>query len=235
MSRKLVIVSATEKEIKPLLDYLQANGALISPNQFEIHNLQIELLYTGIGTMLTTYALMEYLHKGHPDGWVQIGIGGALDTSLSIGDVFQIKSEMISGEGAEQKDGRLLDPFAMGWQDPNQSPFTNGLLECPYRSSSALATGMTTFYAHGEAKAIDSLKKQMHGQIENMEGALFFYISLIKEIPFLSFRSISNFVEARDTSKWNIPLAVEQLNYTVIQWLEKSKFDMDNLFQSRLD
>jgi futalosine hydrolase len=31
-------------------------------------------------------------------------------------------------------------------------------------------------------------------------------------IPFLQLRSVSNYVEIRDKSKWNIPLAVKQLN-----------------------
>ena len=57
-----------------------------------------------------------------------------------------------------------------------------------------------------------------------MEGAAFFYISLLKKIPFLSIRSISNLVEARDTSKWDFKNAIENLNSTIIELLEKSKF-----------
>lgn len=235
MSRKIALVSATEFEIKPLVDYLQANASILGPNQFEIQNLQIDIVYSGIGTLHTTYHLMNYLMENHPDGWMQIGIGGTLDNALKIGDVFQIESEMIFGEGAQQNDGTLLNPFTLGWIDKNSKPFTNELLICPYATSLAFATGMTTFYAHGETTAIQQLKKHVHGQIENLEGAPFFYISLLKKIPFLSLRSISNYVEARDTFKWNIPLAIEQLNTMVIRLLEDTKFHVPELFKLRID
>jgi len=34
-------------------------------------------------------------------------------------------------------------------------------------------------------------------------------------------RAISNFVEPRDSSQWNIPLALEKLNLTVLDVLSK--------------
>ena len=61
----------------------------------------------------------------------------------------------------------------------------------------------------------------MHGQIENMEGAAFFYVSLMKRIPFLSIRAVSNYVESRDTSKWDIKLAVNRLRDETLELLKK--------------
>jgi futalosine hydrolase len=45
-----------------------------------------------------------------------------------------------------------------------------------------------------------------------MEGAAVFYVCLNENIPVLQIRSISNYVEDRDTTKWDIPLAIKQLN-----------------------
>lgn len=231
MMRKLTIVSATKMEIEPLIEYLHANGSAVAENKFHFQELQIDILYTGIGTMNTTFTLMDYLSQEKPYGWIQMGIGGSLDRSVNIGDVFQIHSEMVHGEGAQEKDGNFLDPFTLGWSDPNQKPFTDGKMLCPYRSGLNRASGITTYYAHGEKDAIAHLKSHDHGQIENMEGAPFFYISLMKEIPFLSIRSVSNFVEPRDKSGWDIPLAVKNLNQSVIHLLEEAKFNTDHLFK----
>jgi futalosine hydrolase len=235
MMRKLTIASATKMEVGPIKDYLHENGLILSENKFSLRDLQIEILYTGIGTMNTTYTLMDYLSHGKPDGWIQMGIGGSLDRSVNIGEVFQIESEMVHGEGAQEKDGNLLDPFTLGWSDSNKKPFTDGKMLCPFNSGLSMASGMTTYYAHGEKNAINQLKSHDHGQIENMEGAPFFYISLMKEIPFLSIRSVSNFVEPRNKSGWDIPLALKNLNQTVIQLMADADFNIDHLFRRLTD
>ena len=233
MSRKITIVSATENEIDPLLNYLNIHAEHHSFQTYQLHGLMIDILYSGIGILHSSYSLMDYLSHRHPDGWIQAGIGGALDLSLGIGNVYQIKSELISGFGAEDKEGIIMDPFTLGWSNPDGFPFTGGLLACPYEASSELlsASGMTTFYAHGSADHIEQLKNQPHGQIENMEGAAFFYISLLKKIPFLSIRSISNMVETRDTTKWKIDLAITNLNGVLIDLFEAANFNIDKLFR----
>jgi futalosine hydrolase len=235
MSGKIVLVSATPFEIEPLVDFLKEKGTMLALNKFKIKDLEIDILISGIGLWSATYTLMDYLATHHPDGWIQIGIGGALDTSFAIGEVFQITSEEVYGEGAEQLDGTLLNPFALGWLDRNVHPYTNEQLLCPYYSTLAPAKGLTSFHAHGEEGAIQKLRQQVQGQIENMEGAPFFYISLMKKIPFLSIRSVSNAVEPRNTSKWNIPHAIQELNSQVIQLIEDSNYLPKALFKLRTD
>ena len=91
---------------------------------------------------------------------------------------------------------------------------------------------MTTFYAHGHAGHIAQLRHEPHGQIENMEGAAFFYISLIKKIPFLGIRSISNLVEPRNKENWNADLAIKNLNEVVLQLIEASAYLPEKLFRT---
>jgi futalosine hydrolase len=45
----------------------------------------------------------------------------------------------------------------------------------------------------------------------------------MENIPFLQLRTISNYVEVRDKSKWNIPLAVTNLNNTLLALLQEIK------------
>jgi futalosine hydrolase len=235
VSRKIAFVAATEKEIEPLLSYLSVQAEQHSFQTYQLHGLTIDVIYTGIGILQTTYALMDYLSHRHPDVWIQAGIGGAFDPQLSPGEVYYLPSEVLIGIGAEDTNGRIMDPFELEWNDPDAYPYSNGKLECPYEPlyPTAEATGMTTFYAHGQPEHIESLRKQPHGQIENMEGAAFFYISLIKKIPFLSIRSISNLVEARDTKKWNLDLAIQNLGQHLTGLLEDSQFNPDKLLRDR--
>jgi futalosine hydrolase len=43
---------------------------------------------------------------------------------------------------------------------------------------------------------------------------------LQENIPFVQLRAVSNYVEIRDKSKWNIPLAVENLNIQLIEFIK---------------
>ncbi|KKO19734.1 MAG: hypothetical protein BROFUL_01556 [Candidatus Brocadia fulgida] len=45
-----------------------------------------------------------------------------------------------------------------------------------------------------------------------MEGAAFFYACLMERIPCLQIRTISNYIEDRNKGRWNVPLAIDNLN-----------------------
>jgi futalosine hydrolase len=50
-----------------------------------------------------------------------------------------------------------------------------------------------------------------------MEGAAFFAGCIDFEADYIQIRAISNYVEKRDKSKWNLPLAIQNLNNELIQ------------------
>ena len=230
--KTLVITAATRGEIAPLENYLRKNFSEFSTSSFQLQNLSVHILISGIGIVETAYKLMHRLNNLKPDAWIQIGIGGAVDKSLEIGNVYAIESEMLYGFGAQDKDGRILDPFHLGWMDQNEFPFKNGKLFCPYAAyitNLEKASGMTTLFAHGHAEEIEKIAGHSHGQIENMEGMPYFYVSLMESIPFLSLRAISNIVESRDKSKWQIEKAIDALNTKMITLLNE---DLSLLFNS---
>ena len=227
MTKRIAIVAATGKEIEPLLDYLKAQAEQQAFQTFKLHSTTFDVIFSGIGILQTSYTLMDYLSHHHPDGMIQVGIGGAFDHSLVIGDVYLIESEVLAEFGAEDRNGRILDPFELEWMSPDRFPFEDGILKCPFISdkiSISRASGMTTIHSHGFLPHIEQLRQSHHGQIENMEGAAFFYIGLMKKIPFLSMRSISNLVTERDKNKWNIDLAIKNLNANVIDLMINGKF-----------
>jgi futalosine hydrolase len=225
MTKRIAIIAATEREIQPLHDYVRTESTQHAFQSYKLHSTTFDLIYSGIGLLQTSYTLMDYLSHHHPDGWIQMGIGGAFDSSLEIGKVYAIESEVLIDFGVEESNGRIKNPFEMQWSDLDAFPFEGGRLECPHISekiSIPRASGMTTMLSHRIQPHIDTIRNNLHGQIENMEGASFFYISLIKKIPFLSIRSISNIVEARDTKKWKIDLAITNLNAKVIELITNS-------------
>lgn len=212
-------------EIAPVRNYLTGNAVQHSPDKFSIENVMIDVLICGIGIIPTAYHLMEYLSKNQPTGMLQAGIGGAVNSSFEPGQVVVIESEFLFDEGVQQNDGSITSPFQMGWMDENAMPFREGFLNCPhipYDIGLPVATGMTTIHSHGYQPVIDSIPDRQWGQIENMEGAAFFYVNLMKHIPFLSIRSVSNKVESRDTANWQIENAINALNDQLIRLLHQS-------------
>jgi futalosine hydrolase len=243
VKKKITIVAATQGEIIPLLEHFEKTFIknhdfryTSNDSQLTIHNsrfthfqsddLDVDILITGIGILHSTYSLMNYLADHHPDAWIQIGIGGAYDKNLQIGEVYLIESEVLVDFGAQDSNGRIINQFDLGWMDPHQYPYVNEVLPCPFIPSELImpvASGMTTMYSHGYADKIQKIEEGLHGQIESMEGAAFFYVSLMKKIPFLSLRSISNYVEPRDISKWEINKAIEKLKKETIKVLSRIK------------
>ncbi len=211
-------------EIQPVLEYLVQHASQLSPTEYRFNKTEIEILITGIGLLHTTFALTNYLCDHNPDIWIQAGIGGALDHSLETGKVYQIGNEMLVGFGAQDKDGTILSPFDLHWLDKNTFPYTNQQLVCPpfpIEIDLPSASGMTSLYAHGNEEAIELLRNSSHAQIENMEGAAFFYVSLIKKIPFASIRSVSNMVEERNKEKWDFKKSIQSLGEEIINILNK--------------
>jgi futalosine hydrolase len=232
VSKRIAVVAATTEELAPFLLFLQKEATQHSFQSYQLHQLQIDILYSGIGVMQTTYHLMDYLSHRHPDGWIQAGIGGAYDRQLSLGTTYQVTSEIMIGFGAQQQDGTIHDPFRMEWMDPDAFPYESGVLHCPYHPAWEIeaVSGMTSFYAHGQASSIELLSKSATGQVENMEGTPFFYISLVRKIPFLSIRSISNYVEPRNRAAWKMRESIDHLNQTLIDWLHENDFNFDRMF-----
>ena len=74
------------------------------------------------------------------------------------------------------------------------------------------ACAVTVQTVSGLPEKTKQLIKGFMPQIESMEGAAFFYVCILEDLPFIELRSVSNEVGERDRSKWNITLALDSLN-----------------------
>ena len=220
---KILIVSATFNEIKALVDQLELiekNDDFLSRFKLD-NNKEIDVLVTGIGIASTAYQLGKYLAANNYDYTFNFGIAGAFDKSLSISDVVNVDTDIISELGAE--DGSSLmkfDELNMGqssiektiWKVMNNHDICNDVLQ-----GLPKVKGITVNTVHGNNDSINKVMQLYHPDIETMEGAVFLHICNAEKIKCAQIRSVSNYIEERNTGNWNIRLAIETLNETALR------------------
>lgn len=218
----LLIVSATEFEILPLLEHLKANYKNKENRRFFSNKIDIYILVTGVGPVHTTFALATFLAKGQIDLALNLGIAGAFNRQLNLGDVVQVSSDQFADVGVEEANSSFTDLFDMQLTDRNEAPYINGKLYAPNADANFLptASAITVNKVHGTTNSIEKIQTKYPVDIESMEGAAFFYSCLQHQLNCLQIRSISNYVEPRNKDNWNIPLAIDNLNQVAIDMIE---------------
>lgn len=213
---KILVTAATIFEIQPFLDHLATHT---------YQDCQITTLVGGIGMMHTAYQLGKEFAVNRPDIAIQAGIAGCFDHSWEMGKVVIIDKEQLGDLGVED-DQAFKDLFEIQLWKPDQPPFTgkqlvNTFENLPFVPDLPKVTGVTINTVSGSERTRDKLVEKYDPAVESMEGAAFHYACLQEKIPFLQLRSISNYVEVRDKSKWKIPLAISTLNETLIKYIEQ--------------
>ena len=221
---KILIVAATWLEVKLLadeLEFIEETTHLL--RKYRLHEIEIDILTTGIGTTFTAFHLSNTLREEKYQFVINVGIAGSLTNELNIGEVVAVVSDEFADLGIEKED-EFLTLFETGYMDANEFPFEQGILKSS--DSNGLfqlkkVRGITTNKSHGRASSIAEIKSKFSAQVESMEGAVVLYVCNWLGITCFQIRAISNFVEPRDSSQWNIPLALEKLNVTVLDVLSK--------------
>jgi futalosine hydrolase len=223
----LLIVAATEGEIKPLPVPPLAGRCFV------------EVLITGVGMLSTAYALTRHLSQRDPFGQInpkgipsdkydlvlQVGVGGSFDRDIELGSVVFVTSEQYGDLGAEDHD-EYLDIFEMDLFDKNTLPYTNGKLltpMLPIHEQIALpqVSGLTVNTVSGKGITINRRVKKYGAVIESMEGAAFHYVCLLERVAFAQVRAISNYIAPRDKSQWKMKEAIMNLNNWLIDFIER--------------
>lgn len=198
---------------------------IVSATALEIATLRtqkpgLHYLVTGVGVPASLYHLQEALRNNNFDLIIQVGVGGSFDENLLLSSVHAIKKDIFA-DLAIYENGVLKTLFDVGLADPNNPPYTNGWLvnESTFLSKIDLpqASAITVNMVTDNADITLRYKEAFHPLVESMEGAAFHYVCLLKQVPFLQIRSISNYVGERDKSKWKLKEAILSLNETVIK------------------
>ena len=175
-------------------------------------------LVTGIGATATVYHTLKCMQANNFDYALNIGIAGSYNPKLAVGDVCWVTKEYF-GDSGVRTPSEFFSLFDENLLNANTFPFVNGALHAPVSLDCfpagidfPVAAGLTVQTASGEEQQIEERRARFAPDIETMEGAAFFYVCLQENLPFVALRAISNIVEPRDRSKWDIPMALNKLS-----------------------
>nr|WP_319571296.1 futalosine hydrolase [uncultured Draconibacterium sp.] len=215
---EILIVAATTMEIRFIVDELEKveeENHFVRTYRFGDFN--IDILISGIGSSFATFHLTNVLREKKYDAVINIGLAGSLTQELKIGEVVNVVSEEFADLGIE-KQHEFLTLFESGYIGMNDFPFENGLLKASNSNGwikLKKVKGVTTNKSYGRDTSIAEMREKFTAHVESMEGAAVFYVCNWMGVKCYEIRSISNYVEPRDSAKWNIPLALVRLKETL--------------------
>lgn len=200
MGNKNLIVVATHLEWEGIY-----SGNNLPPNW--------DLLITGIGMVNTTFQLGRHLALNKYQHIWNLGIAGAFDRDLPLGSLAEVRIDCFPELGCLTDSGWLnlqdLGFSLMNEQGkqiynflPNPTPSKTGLIS---------VTGLTINTITGTESRKTELLSRFQADIETMESAAVFLACLQMGVPFTCVRSISNYVESRNTANWKVAEALATL------------------------
>lgn len=217
----ILLVAATQKELDPFLKKANQTEAL----SFIHVGKNIDVLITGIGMLATSYHLTQKLVANSYDLVLNIGICGAFDRTLELGEVIGVSSDLPIEEGAE--DGvKWIDLQTMGLRSANEFPYENGVLSAKINNRIAdqleykMVKSISVNRVLGNDESIQKMKAYYTADIESMEGAAIYFCCIMQNVNCLQLRAISNYVENRNKEEWKIDMALANLAEATLKFIE---------------
>ncbi len=209
---KILIVSATHFEIEQLLTFLEIKETNLGLHTSKKHPL-ITVLITGIGMVNTAFMMGKYMQTFY-DFVLNVGVCGAFNKTIELGQIVNVTQDVLSELGAEDGEDFLsYDKLNLDGQHifNNKTTGVNTLKK---------VIGITVNTIHGNELSIKKIIELYNPDVESMEGAAFFSSCNQFDGQYIQIRAISNYVEKRDKSKWQMPLAINNLNTFVINFIQ---------------
>jgi futalosine hydrolase len=216
MKPKNLLVAATSAEI------INCCGP-IKPYQLTEINENWDAIVTGVGIVPTVFNLTRVLTNTNFRSVLNVGLAGAINNQLSLGETVNVISDEFAFWGAEDKDN-FLSVFNLGLQDADEYPFLKGIIVPRIGNLNLLSmkkvSGITVQTVTGAEPSIELLRKHYQVDVESMEGAAVFYVANQFNIPAVQIRAISNYVEPRNKDNWKIKEALTALSVVIRPMLE---------------
>ena len=197
---------------------------------------EVLLAVTGIGKVNAACAATALLERYTPALLVNTGCGGACAGSgLAVGDLAIASGESFPEEGVQTPQGwRGLELIGIPVFEGRGERIFNQIPVDGERAAAALnfareqgvRAGLGPFHTvstcSGTAERGAELLGRYPGICENMEGGALAQVALSYGVPFLEVRGISNLVEDRDLSRWDLQAAVGAAQRFLLGYLEVS-------------
>ncbi|MEP6464815.1 MAG: futalosine hydrolase [Parafilimonas sp.] len=186
---------------------------------------KINFHQSGVGMMSTLFSLTKLIMEEKPDLILQAGIAGCFDPSIELGKIVVINKEFDGNTGVEEN-GKWRDLFNLKLEKSNYPPYEKRALPNPQIDKLNLlkmkiVTGVTVNEITTRKERIAQLIKKYEPVTESMEGAALHYVCRNTNTAFLQMRALSNYVGQRDKSKWMINEALDNLNASLIKYIDK--------------
>jgi futalosine hydrolase len=238
MSR-VIVTASTSMELSQLLRVTSAQpveGAGRLPlYRATLGKWELLVAQTGIGKVNAASAATLLLERYAPDLIINTGCGGAFAGSgLTVGDLAVARSECLADEGVQTPGGwHGMDLIGIplyegrGERIFNTIPLDGELarhaLGCATANGFRAVLGpfLTVSTCSGTDAQAKELLRRFPGVCENMEGAAVAHVALVYGVPFMEVRGISNMVEDRDLSRWDLKRAVGEVQRFLSLYLER--------------
>lgn len=210
---KFLIVAATKFEAAPLLEHFKikpdAEDGMFMANSGP----DLSVLITGVGMVNTAYHMGRSSHNLF-DHVINIGVCGAFNRNIKIGEVVNVIEDTLSEMGAED-DNQFIKytDLNLGGTNIYHSHFTTDNTKL---NNLKKVKGITVNKVQGNEESIKKASALFDADVESMEGAAFLRSCSGLTENYYQLRAVSNYVEKRDKSKWNMPLAINNLNNFVV-------------------
>lgn len=197
---------------------------------------EICLAHSGIGKAAAAATAVTLLSNYRPEALWLFGCGGAYPGSgLAVGDLALASTEIFGDEGVATGQGfrdlagmklpmrKTSGQFFNTWPiDQRLHDWAQPLLsQHAEKTNARLCSGpfVTVSTCTGtSAKAIET-ESRTGGICENMEGAAVALASQQLSVPLLEIRGISNLVEDRDVSRWDLPAGMASAQNAIMALL----------------
>ncbi|CAN5703879.1 hypothetical protein BH10BAC2_BH10BAC2_42760 [soil metagenome] len=216
---RVFITAATIEEWMPA--FLEIDTLYTS----ESNRLKVMFHQGGVGMLANAVAITKLIYEEKPDLIMQVGIAGCFDKNIMLGNVVVIKEEVLGNTGVEE-DGKWKDIFDLKLEKPGYPPFEKKRLPNQHLDKYNLlkldeVIAVTVNEVTTKDDRIQQLVKKYNPLIESMEGAALHYVCREMNVPFVQMRSISNYIGERDKTKWEIKLAIDNLNKNILKYVDK--------------
>jgi len=235
---RILIVAATEDEVQSLKSevrsrksedgrrktdtdvYPEGNQTSgLKAQDSGLQTLDLKFLITGVGMVATAFALGRHLANNQYDLAINLGIAGAFDRGIELGEVIEISSDTFAELGAEDGDEFIpIDKLGFGTGTFRPSAKLSGFWPA---ANPRTATAITVNMVNGNDASIKKITERLHPQLESMEGAAFFYACSQMNVPCIQIRAVSNYIERRNRDNWKIGAAIKNLNTFAIEFLKQ--------------
>ena len=241
----IVIITAVDRENTLLLKQLTSSQhqhcGHLNVTSGLLGSTPVAISTSGIGKSNTAAATALLLNAFSPDHLVMIGCGGAfVQSGLTLGDVAIAREEIYADEGVSTPEGFVdmadLDlAYAQTAQQRyfNHFPVNDDLsqrsLHCLQQAdTSGHACSCGPFITVSTCSGTQQLGAQRRDRypaiIENMEGAAAAHICALNAVSFFELRGVSNFIEDRDPSHWNLALAMDNAQKALLTLIHQGLF-----------